>query len=91
MHKVRNVTRLKSISNPDPDHPSRRATPPAAVKVRILEVRDEAQRAMMGARTLLGRIAEVRKIADLALFLCSPEADYLTSRTLTVNGGWLIT
>ena len=85
MHKVRNVTRLKSISNPDPDHPSRRATPPAAVKVRILEVRDEAQRAMMGARTLLGRIA------DLALFLCSPEADYLTSRTLTVNGGWLIT
>ena len=46
---------------------------------------------MMGARTLLGRIAEVREIADLALFLCSPEADYPAGRTLTVNGGWLIT
>ena len=34
--------------------------------------------------------SEVREIADLALFLCSPEADYLTSQTLTVNGGWLM-
>ena len=46
---------------------------------------------MMGARTLPGQIAEVREIADLALFLCPPEADYPASRTLTVKGGWLIT
>ncbi|MCY3822543.1 MAG: SDR family oxidoreductase [Nitrospinae bacterium] len=43
-----------------------------------------------GARALLGRIAEVREIADLALFLCSPEADCLTGHTLTVNGAWLM-
>lgn len=45
---------------------------------------------MMGARTLPGRIAEVREIADLTLFLCSPEADWLTGHALTVNGAWLM-
>lgn len=35
----------------------------------------------------LGRLGEPRHIADLALFLLSHKADYITGQTLSVNGG----
>jgi 3-oxoacyl-[acyl-carrier protein] reductase len=35
----------------------------------------------------LGRLGEPRHIADLALFLLSQKADYITGQTFSVNGG----
>jgi 3-oxoacyl-[acyl-carrier protein] reductase len=36
----------------------------------------------------LGRFGEPREIAEVALFLCSPLASYVTGQTIEVNGGW---
>ena len=47
------------------------------------EVRDE-----MIKNVPLGRFGEPREIAEVALFLCSPMASYITGQTLEVNGGW---
>ena len=35
----------------------------------------------------IGRIAEVREIADTVKFLCSEEASYITGQTINLNGG----
>ena len=37
----------------------------------------------------LGRIAEPEKIATAAVWLCSPEASYITGSVLVADGGWL--
>jgi NAD(P)-dependent dehydrogenase (short-subunit alcohol dehydrogenase family) len=37
----------------------------------------------------LGRIAEPREIASAAVWLCSPEASYITGSVLVADGGWL--
>lgn len=36
----------------------------------------------------LNRFGEPREIAEVALFLCSPLASYVTGQTIEVNGGW---
>jgi len=36
----------------------------------------------------LGRFGETREIAEVALFLCSPLASYVTGQIIEVNGGW---
>jgi 3-oxoacyl-[acyl-carrier protein] reductase len=36
----------------------------------------------------LGRFGETREIADVALFLCSDLASYVTGQIIEVNGGW---
>ena len=36
----------------------------------------------------LGRFGTVVEIAQVALFLCSPLASYVTGQTIEVNGGW---
>jgi 3-oxoacyl-[acyl-carrier protein] reductase len=36
----------------------------------------------------LGRLGEPREIANVALFLCSPLASYVSGQTIEVNGGW---
>jgi len=37
----------------------------------------------------LGRIAEPEEIAAVAVWLCSPEASYITGSVLVADGGWL--
>ena len=37
----------------------------------------------------LGRIAEPEEIAGAAVWLCSPEASYITGSVLVADGGWL--
>lgn len=36
----------------------------------------------------LGRLGTPSEVADVALFLCSPMASYVSGQTIEVNGGW---
>ena len=56
---------------------------------RVVAVRSQEQRDMIGKTTLVGRIAEVSDMVGWVLFLASPEAGYLTGQTISVNGGRL--
>jgi len=40
------------------------------------------------ARIPLGRLGSKRNVADLALFLASDRADFITGQTIPVDGGW---
>jgi NAD(P)-dependent dehydrogenase (short-subunit alcohol dehydrogenase family) len=42
------------------------------------------------ARIPMGRVGEPEEIAAVVLFLCSPEASYITGHTLVADGGWLL-
>jgi 3-oxoacyl-[acyl-carrier protein] reductase len=57
---------------------------------RVVAVRSQEQRDMIGKTTLVGRIAEVSDMVGWVLFLASPEAGYLTGQTISVNGGRLM-
>ncbi len=39
-------------------------------------------------RTPMGRLAEPQEMADMALFLASPQAKYVTGQIMAVDGGW---
>lgn len=39
-------------------------------------------------RTPMGRLAEPQEMADMALFLASPQAKYITGQIMAVDGGW---
>ena len=57
---------------------------------RVVAVRSQEQREMIGKTTLVGRIAEVADMVGWVLFLATREACYLTGQTLSVNGGRLM-
>ena len=42
------------------------------------------------ARIPMGRVGKPQDIASVVLFLCSPEASYITGHTLVADGGWLL-
>ena len=42
------------------------------------------------ARIPMGRVGQPDDVASVVLFLCSPEASYITGHTLVVDGGWLL-
>jgi NAD(P)-dependent dehydrogenase (short-subunit alcohol dehydrogenase family) len=42
------------------------------------------------ARIPMGRVGRPTDIAAVVLFLCSPEASYITGHTLVADGGWLL-
>lgn len=50
----------------------------------------EAQRAALVEQIALGRLGDVKDIADATAFLASDRAGYITGQTLHVNGGMLM-
>ena len=42
------------------------------------------------ARIPMGRVGQPDDIASVVLFLCSPEASYITGHTMVADGGWLL-
>jgi 3-oxoacyl-[acyl-carrier protein] reductase len=64
--------------------------PGTTASERVIALRSEDQRKMIGKSTLLGRIAEVEDMVGWILFLAAPESGYLTGQTITVNGGRLM-
>jgi NAD(P)-dependent dehydrogenase (short-subunit alcohol dehydrogenase family) len=46
--------------------------------------------AHMADRIPVGRLGEVEDVADIAVFLCSSHAGYITGAVVDVNGGFLI-
>ena len=57
---------------------------------RVVAVRSQAQRDMIGKSTAVGRIGEVADMVGWILFMAAPESSYLTGQTLSVNGGRLM-
>lgn len=64
------------------------AVAPANVRTpRTLAIRSEERLRHIERTTPLGRTSEPGEVAAAVLFLCSPEAGYITGATLDVNGG----
>jgi NAD(P)-dependent dehydrogenase (short-subunit alcohol dehydrogenase family) len=53
----------------------------------VIDVNDPAQIERIGKQHALGRIAEPEEIARVSLFLCTPEASFMTGAAVTVDGG----
>jgi NAD(P)-dependent dehydrogenase (short-subunit alcohol dehydrogenase family) len=48
----------------------------------------EKVRAELHARQPVGRMGRPDEIAHLVLYLCSPEAEFVTGSAMTIDGGW---
>lgn len=64
------------------------AIAPGVVETAMAATIPEAVREEMLQHVPLKRFAQPQEIADAAVFLCSPLANYITGQTLEVNGGW---
>lgn len=64
------------------------AIAPGVVDTTMAATIPPAVRDDMLANIPLGRLGRPREIADVALFLCSPMASYVSGQTIEVNGGW---
>ena len=53
----------------------------------VINVNDPAQIDRIGKQHALGRIAEPEEIARVSLFLCTPDASFMTGAAVTVDGG----
>jgi NAD(P)-dependent dehydrogenase (short-subunit alcohol dehydrogenase family) len=65
---------------------------PGYVKTAMLDslTTDPERRALLAKATPLKRLGEPEDIADVALFLCSDAARYMTGATVNVDGGLMI-
>jgi len=45
-------------------------------------------RAELNQRQPVGRLGRPEEIANMVLYLCSPEAEFVTGSVLTIDGGW---
>jgi len=64
------------------------AIAPGVVDTAMIATIPEQVRAEMLKNIPLGRLAAPAEVANVALFLCSPLASYVTGQTIEVNGGW---
>ncbi|CAL5228514.1 g11664 [Coccomyxa viridis] len=64
---------------------------PGSIQTQVLQsvVTDEAARHRMLSRTPLGRIGDPEEIGQIAVFLASPAASYITGQTIYADGGRL--
>ena len=66
------------------------ALAPAAVRTPAFDVLSEERLEALRQRIPVGRFGEPAEIAELAAFLCSDEAGYITGATFDANGGPLM-
>lgn len=64
------------------------AIAPGVIETPMAATIPEAARAEMLKQVALGRFGKPEEIANVALFLCSPLASYITGQIIEVNGGW---
>jgi len=64
------------------------AIAPGVVDTAMAATIPESVRAEMLKNIPLARLGTTEEVANVALFLCSPLASYVTGQTLEVNGGW---
>ena len=64
------------------------AIAPGVINTAMAATIPENYRAEMLKNIPLARFGECEDIANVALFLCSPLAAYVTGQTIEVNGGW---
>ncbi len=64
------------------------AIAPGVVDTAMAATIPENVRAEMIRNIPLARIGAPEEVANVALFLCSPLASYVTGQTIEVNGGW---
>ena len=63
------------------------AVAPGFIRTAMTEVLPEAVRNGFLAQIPLGRFAEPKEVAELALFLASDAASYITGQVVGINGG----
>jgi 3-oxoacyl-[acyl-carrier protein] reductase len=66
------------------------ALAPAAVRTPVFDELPEERLEALRQRIPVGRFGEPAEIAELAAFLCSEEAGYVTGATFDANGGLLM-
>ena len=66
------------------------ALAPAAVRTPVFDELSPERLEALRARIPVGRFGEPAEVAELAAFLCSNEAGYVTGATFDVNGGLLM-
>jgi 3-oxoacyl-[acyl-carrier protein] reductase len=66
------------------------ALAPAAVRTPVFDELSEERLEALRQRIPVGRFGEPAEIAELAAFLCSEEAGYITGATFDANGGLLM-
>ncbi|NBV22316.1 MAG: SDR family oxidoreductase [Proteobacteria bacterium] len=64
------------------------AIAPGVIDTAMAATIPEAARAEMLKNIPLARLGTPTEVANVALFLCSPLASYVSGQTLEVNGGW---
>ena len=63
---------------------------PGAIETDMTANLSAADKAAIGEETPLGRMGRPEDVAGLAAFLASDEADFITGRVFTADGGWTL-